>query len=178
MIGIDDAGTDDADTADSSGDADTADSSDDADTADSSDDADTADTGLHALARVRPALAFAAVVLAASVVPIPGGSAGGSAAVPIAGIGPTDPFHLLGYAVLAGLTARSTGRGLRGLAVAAAVATGFGFGIELLQTAIPWRTFAWRDVAVNAVGAILGVAVSWGFTRRRLADFDAFRRSP
>lgn len=111
--------------------------------------------------RWSPAGAFAAVVLVASVVPVPeagggGGIGGGVVAVPVS---PTDPFHLVGYAVLAALVARATGRDGRGLVVAAAVAVGFGFGVELLQVGIPWRRFAWRDSLVNAVGATGGVLV-------------------
>jgi hypothetical protein len=104
--------------------------------------------------RWRPAVSFAAIVIVASVVPIPGGGGGGSGVAGVVGL--TDPFHLVGYAVLAALSARATGRDGRGLLLAAALAVAVGFGVELLQTAIPWRTFAWRDSLVNAVGAAGG----------------------
>ncbi|SMO82330.1 VanZ family protein [Halorubrum cibi] len=129
--------------------------------------------------RWRPAIAFAAVVLTASVVPVPGGGSGGSGLGlgllgPVAAaIAPTDPFHFVGYAVLAALSARATGYGVRGLVVAAAVAVAFGFGVEVVQTAIPWRTFAWRDSLVNAVGAIVGVVERWIFGPSR-RDADAW----
>ncbi|WP_394296539.1 hypothetical protein [Halorubrum halophilum] len=121
-------------------------------------------------------IAFALAVLIASVVPVswvaPGGaegaggggvgSGGGAAAFVDAlpfDIGFTDPFHLVGYAVLTVLASRAIGRGRLGLLLAAGAAVAFGFGIELLQAPIPWRSFAWRDAAVNAVGACLGIAV-------------------
>lgn len=113
--------------------------------------------------RRRPAAAFAVVVLAVSLVPVPdagGESAGGGHGIleAVAGvIAPTDPFHFVGYAVLAALSAGATGRDSRGLVVAGAVAVAFGFGVELLQIGVPWRTFAWRDSLVNAVGATAGV---------------------
>lgn len=115
--------------------------------------------------RWRPAVGFAAVVLVASLVPVPS-TGGGSVEVGHGVLGaigdviaPTDPFHLVGYALLAALSARATGRGGRGLLVAVAVAVAFGFGVELVQTTVPWRTFAWRDSLVNAAGATAGVLV-------------------
>ncbi|OYR59427.1 VanZ family protein [Halorubrum halodurans] len=114
--------------------------------------------------RWRPAASFAALVVVASVVPVPGGGGGGGLGAGGSGgvagvIVLTDPFHLVGYAVLAALSARATGRDGRGLLLAAAVAVAVGFGVELLQTAVPWRTFAWRDALVNAVGAAAGALV-------------------
>ena len=114
------------------------------------------------LGRWRPAVAFAVVVLAASIVPVP--RVGADPAGPVHGLlgvvagvtAPTDPFHFVGYAVLAALSARATCHGGRGLLVAAAVAAAFGFGVELVQTTVPWRTFAWRDSLVNAAGAATG----------------------
>ncbi|WP_241154876.1 VanZ family protein [Halorubrum sp. CSM-61] len=109
------------------------------------------------------AVAFALAVLGASVVPVswvaPGGAETGgdaSGALPL-DIGLTDPFHLVGYAVLTILASRAIGRGRRGLLIAAGAAVAFGFGIELVQAPIPWRSFAWRDAAVNAIGAGLGL---------------------
>ncbi len=112
----------------------------------------------------RPAVAFATVVFVASVVPLPesGGasSANGGGIVSLGPLGLTDPFHLIGYAVLAALVTRATGRTLQGLVVAVAVATAFGFGIEVVQAAIPWRGFAWRDVLLNGLGATVGGATA------------------
>jgi hypothetical protein len=117
----------------------------------------------------RSVVAFAGLVLAASVVPTPtGASAGGGSGFPTAvfpaWFGLTGPFHLVGYAVLAALASRAAVRAGRAPAPTAALAvgaaTGFGFGIELVQAPIPWRSFAWTDAAVNAVGAAGGAAVA------------------
>ena len=101
-----------------------------------------------------PAVVIAVVVLIASVVPVP-------ATAPVAdqsvGLGFTAVFLVVGYAVLAASLTRGTGRSLVGVAAAAGVATAFGFGIELLQAPIPWRSFAWLDVLLNAIGAVFGV---------------------
>lgn len=127
------------------------------------------------------AAAFAVVVLAASVIPIPAAPSGGSGGETVGGagqtvvdalpaaVGVTGPFHFLGYAVLAALLVRATGRERRVVAVAMAVtaATAFGFGIELVQAPIPWRSFAWSDAAVNAIGAVLGAS---GYALRRLGS--------
>lgn len=121
--------------------------------------------------RWRTLTSFAVLLVIASVVPIPsgvfagGGSDGG--AVPLS-IGLTDPFHVVGYAVLAALATRLTGRTPRGLLLTVVGAVALGFGVELLQAQISWRTFAWRDVAVNAVGASIGAAAAYG--RRRGGD--------
>ncbi|OYR48859.1 VanZ family protein [Halorubrum sp. Ea8] len=107
--------------------------------------------------------AFALVLFLSSVVPVPGGLAAGRdgsgvvSSLAALGIGPTDPLHFVGYAVLAALLARTTGATRRGLVVSVGTAVAFGFGVELVQSTIPWRSFARRDVAVNALGAIAGV---------------------
>jgi len=116
------------------------------------------------------ALAFALVVFVGSMVPVPSSSGGGSDALGgalgalldalPAGIGLTDPFHLVGYAVLAALLVPVTREFRLGPLLAATVAVAFGFGIELVQAPIPWRSFAWGDVAVNAGGAVIGAAVA------------------
>ncbi|WP_256402777.1 hypothetical protein [Halorubrum salinum] len=57
--------------------------------------------------------------------------------------------------------------GATGLAVVAlgvTVAAAVGFGVELAQSTIPWRSFAWIDVGVNVVGAVVGAggyAIRW-----------------
>ena len=112
------------------------------------------------------AIAAALAVFVGSVVPVPAGSSGSGdglldavvATLP-AGVGLTDPFHFVGYAVVAALLVRIAPRGRRGVALAVAGAVAFGFGIELVQAPIPWRSFAWRDAGVNAVGAVVGAAV-------------------
>ena len=105
-------------------------------------------------------------------VPVPGSSGGSGGALGgvldalPAEVGLTDPFHLVGYAVLAALLVPTTRRRRFGPLLAAAVAVAFGFGIELVQTPIPWRSFAWGDAAVNAVGAVIGAAIAAGLGRR------------
>lgn len=111
-------------------------------------------------------VAFALVVFLSSIVPVPSGaSAGGSgngvcSLCSALGVGLTDPFHFVGYAVLAAFLARTMRRSRRGLLVALVTAVTFGFGVELVQSTIPWRSFAWGDAAVNAAGAIVGIGVS------------------
>ncbi|MFC7187127.1 hypothetical protein [Halorubrum yunnanense] len=129
--------------------------------------------------RSRPlAAAVGVLVFVASVVPVPSARATGGpdgavgvvdgavglvvGALP-AGVGLTVPFHVVGYAILAALLVPATGREPRVVAVvaAAAAATAFGFGIELVQAPIPWRSFAWSDAVVNAVGAVVAAILAW-----------------
>jgi hypothetical protein len=117
-------------------------------------------------ARAR-AVAAALAVFVASVVPVPTGSStsgGGLLGAVVAalppGVGLTAPFHFVGYAVVAALLVPVAPRGRQGIALAVTGAVALGFGIELVQAPIPWRSFAWRDVGVNAAGAIVGAAVS------------------
>ena len=105
-------------------------------------------------------------MLVASVVPVPARSSTGGgglldvvAATLPAGVGLTDPFHLVGYTVVAALLVPVAPRGRRGVALAVGGAVAFGLAIELVQAPIPWRSFAWRDAGVNAVGAVVGAAV-------------------
>ncbi|TKX42552.1 MULTISPECIES: VanZ family protein [unclassified Halorubrum] len=126
------------------------------------------------------AFGVALAVLVASVVPVPASSGGEESALGgaldalPAEVGLTDPFHLVGYAVLAALLV-PVARGHRfGPLLAAGAAVAFGFGIELVQAPIPWRSFAWRDAAVNAVGAVIGagIAVAWGSGPEAASDRD------
>ena len=121
-------------------------------------------------ARTR-ALGFALLLFVGSSVPVPASSGGGGGAlggvldVLPSGIGLTDPFHLVGYAVLAALLVPTIRRRRFGPLLAAVGAVAFGFGIELVQAPIPWRSFAWGDAAVNAVGAAIGAAIAAGLGR-------------
>ncbi|WP_424015213.1 VanZ family protein [Halorubrum xinjiangense] len=118
----------------------------------------------------RRALGFALVVFVGSVVPVPASSGGGGGALGSAlgalldalpaGVGLTDPFHLVGYAVLAALLVPATRERRFGPLLAVTGAVAFGFGIELVQAPIPWRSFAWRDAAVNAGGAVIGAGIA------------------
>ncbi|MGM0446873.1 MAG: hypothetical protein ACQERM_01295 [Methanobacteriota archaeon] len=127
-----------------------------------------------------PFLAGAAAVLVASVLPVPdllagsgSGTGGGAPVGPLALLGPTGVFHLVGYAGLTVLAARAIvgsrggvrgggGLGVRGALLAASASVAVGFCAELLQSQIAWRSFAWTDAAVNAVGAGFGVAAVAG----------------
>ncbi|GAB6860436.1 hypothetical protein JCM17092_05250 [Haloplanus litoreus] len=82
----------------------------------------------------------------------------------VAGI--TVWLHLLGYAVLGATVVPFFGSGWRGMAVAVAVATAYGAGIELLQFGLAYRTASLADFATNGLGAVLGVAVRGGYRRR------------
>ena len=111
------------------------------------------------------AVAFGTLVVAASLVPVPSAaSAGGqSGGVLPAWVGVTTAFHLVGYAVLAALVARAVrrppSRRVAAAAFAVAAASAVGFGVELVQAPVPWRSFAWGDAAVNAVGAVIGAVL-------------------
>lgn len=125
--------------------------------------------GSRALGRSwAPFLAGVAVVLVASMLPVPealvgsGSASGGAAGGPLAALGPTGVFHLIGYAGLAALATLATSRGL-----AAAASVAVGFCVELLQSQVAWRSFAWTDAAVNGVGAAVGVAAVWAFVSLR-----------
>ena len=114
-------------------------------------------TGRPASADWRGTAAFALALLVASMIPVSwmagDGAVGGTGAGALE-IGLTDPFHLVGYAVLTVFASRALGRRRRGLLLAAAASVAFGFGVELVQAPIPWRSFAWRDAAVNTLGAV------------------------
>ena len=124
----------------------------------------------------RPFLAGAAVVLVASALPVPdaavgSGGEGGAPVGPLAALAPTAAFHVIGYAGLAALATQATGfergdgrdglretGGVPAALVAASASVGVGFCAELLQAALAWRSFAWVDAGVNAVGAAVGIA--------------------
>ena len=78
------------------------------------------------------------------------------------GIGVTVYLHVVAYAGFTGAigyAALSADR--RTLLVAAAVATVYGAGIELLQGTLPYRTMAASDVLLNATAAVIGAACWW-----------------
>ncbi|MDZ5810504.1 VanZ family protein [Halorubrum sp. AD140] len=59
------------------------------------------------------------------------------------------------------------------------ITVGYGVSIELLQSGLAERTFAIKDMLVNAVGAVVAVAVWRGLCRyarfyqaRRIADLE------
>lgn len=71
--------------------------------------------------------------------------------------------HLPEYGVAAILAWRALGPhvrdGLARYAAAAALGAAIGYGEELVQAVVPGRHYDVRDVALNALGAVLGVVV-------------------
>lgn len=110
------------------------------------------------------ALAWAVVVLVASVLDPPAGGP-----PPVAPLGvPLDKWvHALTYAVLAGLLAYAArARAPRVLVAVVLVAAGYGFGVEVVQSFVPLREFDLVDALANAVGAAVAV-VAWRLLDRR-----------
>jgi VanZ family protein len=104
-------------------------------------------------------VACALVILYASVID-PSGGAG--APRTLFGLGITVYLHFVAYGGLAGAIGYAwLSADRRALVVAAAIATLYGAGIELLQGTLPHRTMAGGDAAVNAAGAVLGAACWW-----------------
>ena len=69
--------------------------------------------------------------------------------------GPVDRLHLPQYALLVLLLAAVLASPWHALGIAGIV----GIGDELAQRMIPGRVFDWWDVLLNALGALLGMAV-------------------
>lgn len=92
-------------------------------------------------------LAWAVVVLVASVVPTGPPDAGG---VPVDKL-----LHVAGYAVLAWLVAREAS-----IPVAVVAAFAFGLCVEGVQSLVAWRTASLLDAAANLAGALAGGAVA------------------
>jgi len=86
--------------------------------------------------------------------------------------------HFAEFVVLAVLvTAAASRRGgrRRALLVALGVGTALALGTELLQVALPWRSFEVRDLALDLLG--LGVGLSLVSLRRAAARAAAARRA-
>lgn len=86
--------------------------------------------------------------------------------------------HFLEFVVLGVLvaTAGSRTRGPReALVVAAVVGLAVALGTELLQWALPWRSFEVRDLAVDVLGLAAGLALV--SLRRRAAPAAGARRA-
>jgi hypothetical protein len=89
--------------------------------------------------------------------------------------------HLPEYGVAAWLSWRAiepvVPGALASYATAAAMAAAIGYGDELLQRVVPGRYYDLRDVAMNALGAVLGVlvlaAARAGKARHKAAAFPA-----
>lgn len=89
--------------------------------------------------------------------------------------------HLPEYGVAAWLAWRAVSPlvpgGVLGYAAAATLGAAIGLGDELLQGIVPGRVYDIRDVAMNAVGAVLGVIVLAAM-RAALSAGSSSRRSP
>ena len=94
--------------------------------------------------------------------------------------------HLPEYGVAAWLAWRAVAPAMPGVvsgyAAAAVLASTIGYGDELLQRVVPGRVYDLRDVAMNALGAVLGIVVlaavrarSRGLASPRAATRDAPR---
>ncbi|PSP60480.1 hypothetical protein BRC76_08140 [Halobacteriales archaeon QH_8_67_36] len=106
----------------------------------------------------RPAIAFALLLLVVSLLPAP--ETGGST-VGLLGIAADKLVHVGSYAVLTVLLAQARdGRTIPAVALVAAVAVGYGGGIELLQGLVPSRSPSVIDLVANAVGAVFA-GLAW-----------------
>lgn len=106
----------------------------------------------------------AGLVLVASLVPVPGGPAGSGGGRVLFALA-----HVLGYGLLAGTLALAVRRTARPrwqatLAVFVAV-VGYGAAIEGLQGLSSHRTFSHADIALNALGAVVGLTCAWLWDR-------------
>ena len=98
----------------------------------------------------------------------------GMAAVPstVASISDTVQ-HVFGYVVLAVLTLRALAGGRRDgvttrtVWLALIISTLHGMSVEWEQMYIPTRMAEWRDVGNDVVGASLGLAVAWAWSKIR-----------
>ena len=100
---------------------------------------------------------FIFLLFIASVIPIPAVSNnGGTTGM----FGPTAVFHLVGYAILAGLLVWSGFSWPIVIGGPILVATGYGAFIEIVQVPIPWRSFSVFDIVLNAVGATIGAVIA------------------
>lgn len=109
--------------------------------------------------RLWPAVAFAALLLVTSLVPVP--DSGGPAVPALLGVALDKWVHAGGYGLLTGLVV--WGRDRRDLLAVGAVVVlvvGYGAGIELLQSLVPTRDTSALDAVANTVGAVtVGLAL-------------------
>lgn len=101
---------------------------------------------------------LAGAILVVSVVPIPGAVPDESGGLPTSLL-----FHAVGYAALAMTLRISLIATRRPHTNAGALlgASAYGALIECLQYPLPYRTFSYLDMLINATGAGLGLALLW-----------------
>ena len=82
--------------------------------------------------------------------------------------------HIAAYAVLAALTARAMGKGLRDVSAravlgAVVVSSLYGVSDEYHQVFVPGRSFDVLDMAADAIGSVVGASAvgAWSILRRR-----------
>ena len=91
---------------------------------------------------------------------------------PVASLSDTI-LHMSGYVVLALLALRATARGrwsgvtMPALALAFAIAVIHGLTVEWEQMYIPSRFAEWRDVGNDVIGALIGLAPAWAWSKIR-----------
>jgi VanZ family protein len=82
-------------------------------------------------------------------------------------------LHMSGYAGLALLALRATARGrwsgvtTYAVMLALAIAVIHGLTVEWEQMYVPLRNAEWRDVGNDVVGALLGLAPAWAWSKIR-----------
>ncbi|MEF8779852.1 MAG: VanZ family protein [Haloferacaceae archaeon] len=101
------------------------------------------------------------LILYYSVIPVPG--SGTFRTGPFGVLGLSKWLHLLAYGGLAATLAYAFHDSSRPtwqiLAVVFLIAVGYGAGVEVVQAAVPDRTYSPRDMLVNATGAAMAVGL-------------------
>jgi len=101
-------------------------------------------------------------ILVGSVVPAPGG---GLATPGPLGVGLDKWVHAASYAVLSAVLVLALDDGERPVAVVVVVAlvaaVTYGYGMELVQAALPSRDYDLLDLAADGVGAAAAAGVAW-----------------
>ena len=117
---------------------------------------------------VRGLIVWAVMILILSVVKI-------SAPMPpaVAFFSPDTVAHTLFYLPLGALCLWTFPHSAkwRGWVRAVALAFGYGFTIELIQAALPWRDFEWSDALANLIGSAAGAGLALLFPRLYLFSF-------
>jgi VanZ family protein len=97
-----------------------------------------------------PAVAVAAALFVAAVVPVAPGGGGGP-------VGVDKLMHAVGYVVLAAALTHPLDGHHRSVALAFVAAVAYGLFLESVQAPLAYRAFDLADAVANAVGAAIGV---------------------